>query len=171
MRIKSKLAFIAVATSLMVVPISAGAVDTTPEPAPSPEFTVGKKAIDARDWNAAIRSLTTAVQREPRNADVHNLLGFAYRNSGQLEPAFKHYRRALQLDSRHLGAHEYIGEAYLIANDLAKAEEHLAALKRICPAVCEPYDDLNKAIAAYRAAPGSRDPARDGSKGIPVTRP
>lgn len=151
MRIKSKLVLFAVATHLIVAPVAAWAVDTTPEPAPSPEFTAGKKAIEARDWNAAIKSLTAAARREPRNADIQNLLGYAYRNSGQLEPALKHYQRALQLDSHHLGAHEYIGEAYLMANDLAKAEEHLAALKRICPAVCEPYDDLNKKIAAYRA--------------------
>lgn len=45
-----------------------------------------------------------SVERTGRN-DFH---------SGQLDLAFKHYQRALQLDPRHLGAHEYIGEAYLM---------------------------------------------------------
>ena len=58
---------------------------------------------------------------------------------------------ALQLDPRHRGAHEYIGEAYLMANNLTKAEEHLAALQRICLILCGEYEDLKKAIADYRA--------------------
>jgi Flp pilus assembly protein TadD len=151
MRIRSKFMLVALATSLAMVPNAASAVDTTPEPAPLPDITAGKRAIEARNWNAAIKSLTAAAQREPRNADVQNLLGYAYRNTGQMEAALRHYQRALQIDPRHLGAHEYIGEAYLMANDLAKAEEHLAALKRFCPGVCVERDDLSTKIAAYRA--------------------
>ena len=64
--------------------------------------------------------------------------------------AFKHYQRALDLNPRHRGAHEYAGEAYLIVNNLAKAEEHLAALEKICLIPCEEYEDLRKAIAEYR---------------------
>jgi len=88
--------------------------------------------------------ISAADQRNPNNADIHNSLGFAYRNAGQLEPAFKHYQRALQIDPRLLGAHEYIGEAYLMAKNLAKAEEHLAALKRYCRGMCEECEDLAK---------------------------
>ena len=40
--------------------------------------------------------------------------------------------------------HEYIGEAYLMANNLTKAEEYLAALRRICLIACEEYEDLKK---------------------------
>ena len=54
---------------------------------------------------------------------------------------------------RHRGAHEYIGEAYLMANNLNKAEEHLAARQRICLIPCEEYEDLKKAVADYRARP------------------
>lgn len=137
--------------ALAMAPFPVTAVDTTPEPAPLPEMVSGKRAIEARNWDAAIKSLTAAAQREPRNPDVQNLLGFAYRNSGQLDAALKHYQRALQLDPRHLGAHEYIDEAYLMAKDPAKAEEHLAALKRYCPLVCSERDDLSTKIASYRA--------------------
>jgi tetratricopeptide (TPR) repeat protein len=115
-----------------------------------PDFAAGKAAIAARDWPAAIRSLSSAALRDTRNADIQNYLGYAYRQIGQLDLAFTHYRRALQLDPRHRGAHEYVGEAYLIAGNLAKAEEHLAALGRICLIPCEEYGDLEKAIADYR---------------------
>ena len=116
-----------------------------------PEYAAGKAAIAVKDWNAAIRSLSSAALRDTRNADIENYLGHAYRQSGQLQSAFTHYQRALQLDPRHRGAHEYIGEAYLMVNDLTKAEEHLAALRRICLIPCEEYEDLKKAVADYRA--------------------
>jgi Flp pilus assembly protein TadD len=119
-------------------------------PATSPDHQAGKKAIEAKDWNGAIKSLSAAERGDPRNADVQNLLGYAYRNSGKLDLAFKYYERALELNPKHLGAHEYIGEAYLMANNVAKAEEHLATLKKLCARVCEERDDLAKAISQYR---------------------
>jgi Flp pilus assembly protein TadD len=115
-----------------------------------PDFATGRAAIEAKDWPGAIRALSSAALRDTRNADIENYLGYAYRHTGQMDLAFKHYERALQLNPRHRGAHEYAGEAYLLVNDLAKAEAHLSALEKICLIPCEEYDDLKKAIAEYR---------------------
>ena len=115
-----------------------------------PDFAAGRAAIDAKQWETAIRTLSSAALRDTRNADIQNYLGYAYRHTGQMDLAFKHYERALQLNPRHRGAHEYVGEAYLMVNDLAKAEAHLSALKTICLIPCEEYSDLEKAIAEYR---------------------
>ena len=115
-----------------------------------PDYAAGKQAIEAKNWSAAIKSLSSAALRDTRNADIQNYLGYAYRHTGQLDVAFKHYERALQLNPRHRGAHEYVGEAYLMVNNLAKAEEHLAALQNICLLPCEEYEDLKKTIAEYR---------------------
>jgi Flp pilus assembly protein TadD len=119
-----------------------------------PDFAAGKSAIAAKDWSAAITALSSAALRDTRNADIQNYLGYAYRQSGRLQPAFEHYARALQLNPRHRGAHEYMGEAYLLVNNVAKAEEHLAALERICLIPCEEYEDLKKAVADYRRRAG-----------------
>ena len=115
-----------------------------------PDFAAGRAAIEAKDWQGAIRAFSSAALRDTRNADTQNYLGYAYRHTGQMDLAFKHYERALQLNPRHRGAHEYIGEAYLMANELAKAEAHLGALEKICLIPCEEYEDLKKAIAEYR---------------------
>ena len=115
-----------------------------------PDFAAGRAAIDAKDWQAAIRAFSSAALRDTRNADIQNYLGYAYRHTGQMDLAFKHYERALQLNPRHRGAHEYAGEASLMVNDLATAEAHLSALKSICLIPCEEYSDLEKAIAEYR---------------------
>jgi len=129
------------------------AVDTEEDPgaaALGPDYAAGKKAIEARDWNAAIKHFSAVAPRAPDNADVQNYLGYAYRNTGKLDAAFEHYLRALKLNPKHRGAHEYIGEAYLMVKNLAKAEEHLAALDRICLLPCEEYSDLKAKVAAFK---------------------
>jgi len=141
------------AVCLLLIPLATLAVDTDDDPAAAkldPDYAAGKKAIEMKDWNAAIKSLSSAALRDTRNADLQNYLGYAYRNSGHMELAFKHYGRALQFNPRHRGAHEYLGEAYLLVNNLAKAEEHLAALQKICLIPCEEYEDLKKKVDAYR---------------------
>ena len=120
-----------------------------------PDYAAGKQAIDAKDWPAAIKLLnSSAALRDTRNADIQNYLGYAYRNAGQFDLAFRHYQRALQLNPRHRSAHEYVGEAYLMVHKLAKAEEHLAALQKICLIPCEEYEDLKTKIAEYRGKTG-----------------
>jgi Flp pilus assembly protein TadD len=146
-----------IAVWLLLLPSIGLAADTDEGPAAAkldPDYASGKKAIEAKDWSAAVKSLSSAALRDTRNADIQNYLGYSYRNAGQLDLAFKHYERALQLNPRHRGAHEYVGEAYLLAGNLAKAEEHLAALQKICLIPCEEYGDLKKEIDAYRKRAG-----------------
>jgi Flp pilus assembly protein TadD len=114
-----------------------------------PDFAAGKKALGAGDWNGAIAALKLASLRDPQNADIQNYIGYAYRRLRQLEPAFAHYRQALALNPRHRSAHEHLGEAHLVKGELAKAQEHLAALEDICLIPCVEYDDLRTAIATY----------------------
>ena len=115
-----------------------------------PDYANGRRAIEAKDWNTAIRLLSSASLRDARNAEIQNYLGYAYRNSGELSAAFKHYARALQINPRHRGAHEYLGEAYLMINNVAKAEEHLTALESICLIPCDEIGILQGKIAQYR---------------------
>ena len=134
--------------------------DDDPEAAAAdPDYAAGRKAIEAKNWNAAIKSLSAAALRDTRNADIQNYLGYAHRKAGKLDLAFKHYRRALELNPRHRGAHEYIGEAYLMAGDLAGAQKHVEALRKICLLPCEELTDLEREITAYLKKTGtSRSP-------------
>jgi len=116
-----------------------------------PEYANARKAIEAKDWRAAIGLLNSAALRDTRNPDIQNYLGYAYRNSGDLPAAFRHYNRALQLNPRHRGAHEYLGEAYLMIGNPGKAREHLDLLGKICLIPCEEYAILERKIAAYGA--------------------
>ena len=114
-----------------------------------PDFAAGKRALVAEDWNGAITALKLAVLRDPRNADIQNYIGYAYRRLRQLGPAMGHYQQALMFNPRHRSAHEHLGELFLVLREPAKAEEHLAMLERICLVPCEELRDLERAIAGY----------------------
>jgi Flp pilus assembly protein TadD len=147
------IAAVFVGGTVLLTPFAAIAVDVEESPAAvelDPDYAAGKKAIKAKQWSAAIAALSSAALRDTRNADIQNYLGYAYRNAGQLDAAFMHYDRALTLSPRHRGAHEYVGEAYLIVNNLAKAEEHLAALQQICLIPCEEFEELKEKIETYK---------------------
>jgi tetratricopeptide (TPR) repeat protein len=115
-----------------------------------PDFSAGKKALGAEDWNGAIAALELAALRDPLNADIQNYIGYAYRRQRQLGAAIGHYQQALMLNPRHRSAHEHLGEAYLVLGEPAKAEQLLVALGNLCLIPCEEYDDLKRAIAAYK---------------------
>lgn len=136
-------------------PIPALADPTEEDPLASaqldPDYAAAKAAIEAKEWKTAIPLLSSAALRDTKNADIQNFLGYAHRKLGEMDAAFRHYERALKLNPRHRGAHEYVGEAYLMVGKLKNAEKHLAALRQICLIPCEEMEDLQKAIADYRA--------------------
>jgi Flp pilus assembly protein TadD len=137
-------AALAAGTDEPAAPTAAGAPDV------SQDLNGAKAAIEQKQYPAAINVLQRAERKDPNNANVQNWLGYAYRKSGQIDPAFQHYKRALKLDPNHRGAHEYIGEAYLMIKQPEKAREHLAKLKTICGEGCEEYRDLAQSIAQYK---------------------
>ena len=116
-----------------------------------PDYAAGKVAMEKKNWPEAAKRFQTALLRDPDSADLHNYLGFSYRNLKQMDLALKFYKRSIEINPRHRGAHEYIGEAYLMLNDLPKAEKHLAALRKICLLPCEELVDLEKAVKEYRS--------------------
>ncbi|HKA45082.1 MAG TPA: tetratricopeptide repeat protein [Burkholderiales bacterium] len=139
----------AVVVATLVTPCYAVDTEEDPYTSADPDYAAGRKAIEANDWNAAIKHFSSAALRAPDNADIQSYLGYTHRKAGKLDLAFKYYRRALELNPRHRGAHEYIGEAYLVVGDLAGARRHLEALRGICLLPCEELGDLEREIAAY----------------------
>ncbi len=68
----------------------------------------------------AIAALKLAALRDPRNADIQNYIGYAYRRLRQLGPAMGHYQQALMFNPRHRSAHEHLGELYLVLREPAQ---------------------------------------------------
>lgn len=118
-----------------------------------PTIAAAQKHFAAQDWTGARDLLAKALERDPQNADYHNLYAYAIRKgpNPDMDLVFRHYNEALRIDPKHLGAHEYLGEAYLMQKNLAKANEHLAQLSRLCGR-CDEYAMLRKAIADFEQA-------------------
>lgn len=127
-----------------------GSSDMPASPPADPNMEKANQAIKDKNWDQAIELLNKALARDDKNAEIYNLLGYSERNRGNLEAAFKYYDRALAINPKHRGAHEYVGEAYLMTGNLAKAEEQLAVLDKLCLFPCEEYSDLKAAIGEYK---------------------
>lgn len=126
-----------------------------PAPKSTPEnanMAAGRKAIEAKDFKAAVGHLTKAVQEDPNNADAQTMLGYSYRKLGTFDKSMDSYQRALKIDANNRSAHEYLGELYLDMNQPDNAEKQLVVLKKACPffGKCEEYDDLKEAIEKYK---------------------
>jgi len=127
-----------------------GSSSSTPAKAVDPDYAKAEKAITAKDWPTAISLLTQVVARDDKNADAYNYLGYAERNRGNLDMAFKYYDQAVSLNPKHKGVREYLGEAYLMTNNLPKAEEQLAVLDKLCTFSCSEYRELKEKIADFK---------------------
>jgi Flp pilus assembly protein TadD len=139
------------AVCLLATTIAAAHGASLGQPDVTHELGEAQQLMDQKDWTGALVELKRALRKDRRNPDVHNLMGYSYRKSGQLDEAFDSYRTALRLAPDHKAAHVYIGEAYLQVNQRDKAKEHLAALKRICGGeACGEYHDLARAMAAWQ---------------------
>ena len=109
-----------------------------------------RQAIDKWDYEKAIELLEGEAAKDPRNADVQNLLGYSNRKLKRYGLALSHYQKALELQPKHRGANNYLGHLYLETGKLEKAQERLAVLDKACIFGCEEYSELQQAIAAHK---------------------
>jgi tetratricopeptide (TPR) repeat protein len=145
------------ALGLPIATFAAGGGADPPKPtavAPAkpvdPAFSQAKGMIDQKNYAGAVPLLQQVVQRDPRNADAYNLLGYATRAGGNPNGSLQYYQQAIAIDPKHLGAHEYLGEAYLMLDRPAEAEQMLARLDSFCVFGCSEYRQLKAAIASYK---------------------
>ncbi|NLS04585.1 tetratricopeptide repeat protein [Rhizobium sp. P32RR-XVIII] len=135
----------AVAAVSAVKAVPAFAVDNI-ESTNAPDLTSVRAKIAARDYQGALTELR-GLAEDTQQADVYNLLGFALRKTGDYRTSLTYYTKALELEPDHKAAREYLGELYVETGDMAKANEQLERLTKLCPNGCEERDDLAKAIA------------------------
>ena len=94
-------------------------------------------------YSKAYDKLVKAYEKDKKNADILNYLGFTLRKAGDFEKAESYYLKGLELDAGHLGINEYLGELYVQTNRVNLAKERLTVLKG-CN--CEEYEELKELI-------------------------
>ena len=94
-------------------------------------------------YSKAYDKLIKAYEKDKKNADILNYLGFTLRKAGDFKKAEIYYLKGLELDAGHLGINEYLGELYVQTNRINLAKERLTVLKG-CN--CEEYKELKELI-------------------------
>ena len=87
--------------------------------------------------------LMKAYEKDKKNADILNYLGFTLRKSGNFEEAEKFYLAGLEIKPNHKGINEYLGELYIKTNRIELAKERLEVLK---DCKCEEFEELKELI-------------------------
>ncbi len=131
--------------------MAAGDPDSSDPPAEPTNYDLGVKAVKAANFGRAVELMQKVVADDPKNADAWNYIGLSHRKLKLFDKALAAYRKALTIDPGHRGANEYLGELYLQTGKLAKAQERLEKLDKVCFFGCEEFDDLKKAIRKYEA--------------------
>ena len=120
-------------------------------PSPNDTYQMAVKAVNAKDYQKAIKLLNDVIGKKPRHPDALNYLGYSHRKSGDFARAVSYYKKALSLDPKHRGANEYLGQAYVELRNMNAAVEQLNALEKICGADCDEYKSLKVSIDAAMA--------------------
>ena len=115
------------------------------------KFIVRAKKLEKKDkvekalklYSKAYDKLLKAYDKDKKNPDVLNYLGFTLRKAGNFEEAEIFYLAGLEIKPDHNGINEYLGELYIKTNRIELAKERLGVLKG-CK--CEEFEELKELI-------------------------
>ena len=115
------------------------------------KFILKAKKLEKKDkvekalklYSKAYDKLLKAYDKDKKNPDILNYLGFTLRKAGNLEEAEKFYLAGLEIKPDHRGINEYLGELYIKTNRIELARERLEVLK---DCKCEEFEELKELI-------------------------
>ena len=115
------------------------------------KFILKAKKLEKKDkmekalklYSKAYDKLLKAYDKDKKNPDILNYLGFTLRKAGNLEEAEKFYLAGLEIKPDHRGINEYLGELYIKTNRIELAKERLEVLK---DCKCEEFEELKELI-------------------------
>ena len=102
-----------------------------------------KKEKAEKLYLKALNKFEKAYDKDKKNADILNYLGYTLRKTGDFKKAEIFYLKGLELDAGHLGINEYLGELYVQTNRIELAKKRLEVLNG-CK--CEEYEELKELI-------------------------
>ena len=78
--------------------------------------------IEMKNYSRAIRECETTLRIDPRRYEAYNLMGIAYRRSGDIEKAIANYNQALNINPAFQQIYYNLGIAYMKKGDVDKAQ-------------------------------------------------
>ena len=140
---------------------------------PTAAYQAGVAALNAQNYQEAVRQFRNARRAAPRDGTINFALGVALVGAGDAEEARSAFERSTRASNAPAGAWLQLGLLYLQGGDREHAVEQQAALQEAlneCDARCgdqrraqlqAAYDQLTTALSAPPAAPAA-DPATTG---------
>ena len=121
---------------------------SAPHKTSAPTMATIQADIKASDWTKSIADLKLFLKANPKSADGWNLLGYSYRQHGDLKLADTAYDRALKLNPNHIDALSYQGILYVKLGEKSEAQANLAKIGKICGnTTCPQYVALQQALS------------------------
>ena len=139
----------------MVDEVKALSAQLAQEPQSLVFLRLGELLRQRRQLDAAQRVALSGLERHPHLADAHDLYARILADRHDYERAFDEWDMTLRIAPEHTGAMKGLAFLYFKVGDLAQAESHLAAAKRVTP------DDftIEQALAMVRGGEGGAERA------------
>ena len=150
-----KIIYIIALLLLSDICLAAGSIDADSDKASlykaGKKLVIKAKKLEEKDkvekalklYSKAYDKLLKAYNKDKKNPDVLNYLGFTLRKAGNFEKAETFYLAGLEIKPDHKGINEYLGELYIKTNRIELAKERLEVLKG-CK--CEEFEELKELI-------------------------
>lgn len=117
--------------------------------------------------DAALRVAVNGLERHPHLADAHDLYARVLTDKHDYERAFDEWDMAVRIAPNHTGALKGLAFLYFKVGDLAQAESHLEAARKV-----EPDDPtIDQAIAMMRSGTAPPAPTASTAEHAPVPAP
>ena len=117
----------------MVDEVKALSAQLAQEPQSLVFLRLGELLRQRRQLDAAQRVALSGLERHPHLADAHDLYARILADRHDYERAFDEWDMTLRIAPEHTGAMKGLAFLYFKVGDLAQAESHLAAAKRVTP--------------------------------------
>ena len=110
----------------------------------------GKEVLAGNRLEQAIEWYHKALQYYPGYEEIHQNLGDAYAQKGQLGRALESYERALEIDDRSGMIWNNYGQTLSRSGQREKAERAFARAMELLPEQAEPYNNMGNIFAARK---------------------
>lgn len=98
--------------------------------------------IEMKKYPRAIRECQKALRINPQRYEAYNLMGIAYRRSGEIEKAIKNYNKALKINPSYQRIYYNLGIAYMKKGDLDKAKSVFQETISVNPNFADAWNNL-----------------------------